>query len=167
MLSKKLFCIVTIFLFSTMFLISSDEDADYVYGKVTFEQVLKDSPDWKSLKDEHMPDMKTIEYLQNVLAQVKIEVYFGHWCSDSVENLPKFFKILELTGNDLFTAEYWSIPRTEKDKKRDSVNGREIKKIPTFVVYVEGVEAGEIVENPKETLESDLAEIISKLYKEE
>lgn len=145
----------------------ADKISDYKLGMVSREQVLKDSTDWAQMLDEYRPDPEEVNYLASVLALVKIEVYFGHWCHDSVNNVPKFIKVIDQAGSDSYDVKYWSVAKRKKGMKRNPVNNRNLKAIPTFVVFLNGREVGEIVENPRISIEADLADILRKVYKEE
>jgi hypothetical protein len=139
----------------------NEKKAEVKYGKVTLAQVLAASPEWRDKANEYLPQPDAIEFLAQVVSPVKIEIYYGHWCSDSVNNVPKFLKIMELAANPAFETEFWSVEKMKKGEKRGLVNNRQLKAIPTFVVFLEGKEAGEIVENPTTTLEEDLETIIN------
>jgi hypothetical protein len=141
--------------------VENEKKAEIIYGKVTLAEVLAGSPDWRDKANEYMPQPSAIEFLAGVALPVKIEIYYGHWCSDSINNIPKFLKIMELAANPAFEMEFWSVEKMKKDEKRGPVNGRQLKAIPTFVVFLEGKEAGEIIENPIESMEEDLVNIIN------
>lgn len=135
-------------------------ETEIKYGKVLLEDVFTGSPDWKVKADEYQPQPSAITFLANVAVPVKIEIYFGHWCSDSVNNIPKFLKIMELAANPAFEMEFWSVEKMKKGEKRGPVNNRTLKAIPTFVVFAEDKEIGEIIENPTISVEEDLVNIL-------
>lgn len=139
----------------------TEKKADIRYGKVTIDEVFAGSPDWREKADEYVPQPAAIDFLSQVAVPVKVEIYYGHWCGDSVNNVPKFIKVMESAANPAFDMEYWSVKKMPKGEKRGTVNGRQLKAIPTFVVFIEGKEAGEIVENPNITIEDDLVAILS------
>ena len=139
----------------------NEKKTEIIYGKVTLAEVLDGSPDWRDKANEYMPQPSAIEFLVQIALPAKIEIYFGHWCSDSVNNVPKFLKIMELAANPAFEMEFWSVEKMKKGEKRGPVNNRQLKAIPTFVVFVEGEEVGEIIENPIVSIEEDLVTIIN------
>ena len=149
------------------FLIALDQEPVFKLGKVTYDEIIKVNPDWKENAVKYMPAPESIDYLARVYLPVNIEVYYGHWCEDSQSNLPKFFQILEIAANSAIEVEYWSMPKSKAGKDRKPMNKRKIVRIPTFVVFIEGIEAGEIVENPEVSIESDLVNILKKVIKEE
>jgi hypothetical protein len=141
----------------------NEKKAEIKYGKVTLAEVLDGSPDWRDKANEYMPQPSAIEFLAQVAFPVKIEIYYGHWCSDSVNNIPKFLKIMELAANPAFETEFWSVEKMKQGEKRGPVNNRQLKAIPTFVIFLEGKELGEIIENPVVSIEEDLVTIINNM----
>jgi len=144
---------------------AADEPAaspEPVYGKVTVEQVLAASPDWKASAESYQPDAASVEYLSAVVSPVSIQIYYGHWCSDSQEHVPTFMQTVELAKNKAVAVEYWSVARRKEGEERPPVNGRKLEAIPTFVVSVDGAEVGMIVETPTESVEKDLVALIKQ-----
>lgn len=138
-----------------------EKTVNYKYGIVSIDDIFIGSPDWKALMEEYQPKPESIIALASVAVPVKVEIYYGHWCPDSVNNVPKFLKTIELAANPAFELEFWSLEKIKKGEKRGPVNNRQLKAIPTFVVFIEGKEAGEIIENPTATIEEDLVNILS------
>ena len=151
-------------------LVAGEEPAEpELLGAATPEQILKVSPDWKAIYDAYTPDAATVAKIGEAVAKAKgdlrIEVIFGSWCSDSQEQLPAFLKILDQAGKDAaIPAVYTGVPRA-KEKRGDLMTKLKIEAIPTFIVYRKDAEIGRIVETPKATLEADLLEILAKPVK--
>ncbi len=166
-MKKNIFVMCVILIVFSSFLTAEDKEPEeeYKYGKVELIEIYSDSPDWQERAKNYLPEYSDIDYLQKVLGLIKIEVYFGHWCSDSVKNVPAFIKIMEELDNDSYQVEYWSVP--EEKEKRKEVNGRKLEKVPTFIVFFEGKEVGRIIENPLVSIENDLANIFRTAFKEE
>ena len=147
-------------------LLAGEEPAEpELLGAATPEQILKISPDWKAIYDAYTPDAATVAKIGDAAAKAKgdlrIEVIFGSWCSDSLDQVPAFLKILDQAGKDAIPAVYTGVPRA-KEKRGDLMTKLKIEAIPTFIVYRKDAEIGRIVETPKTTLEADLLEILSK-----
>lgn len=96
--------------------------------------------------------------------QVEITVVFGSWCSDSREQLPRFFRILDHLG---FPPDKMVLIATDRTKTHAKINVTryEIVKVPTFIFYHQGQEIGRITETPVETLDRDIAVILSNIRK--
>jgi len=88
-----------------------------------------------------------------------ITIVFGSWCSDSEQQVPHFYKILDQAGYD---DSQLKIIAVNRQKKADEVHieDLQIELVPTFIIYQNGKEIGRIVETPVETLEEDLWQII-------
>jgi len=166
-MKKKVFILFLVSIFALSFYVFAEKtekkECKIKYGQVTLEQMLAGSPDWKDMAEKYEPNPEDIDFLANIRVPVTIELYYAHWCKDSVNNVPKFLRIMELVNESgVYKVDYWSLPKRKKGEKREPVNGRKIKAIPTFVVFLEGREIGEIVENPEVSMEGDLTAIIKK-----
>jgi hypothetical protein len=128
-------------------------------GPVGREAVLEHSPAWQDLVSAYQPKPEALEKLRGLGREVRIEVYFGSWCSDSMAHVSAYFKILDLLDTPLIQTAYFAVPEA-KDKRAPYLNGREIAKLPTFIVLIDGREAGRIVETPKKSVEEDLVRIL-------
>lgn len=128
-------------------------------GPTSREAILEYVPAWVDLVAAYQPDPGAVDKLRGVGREVVIEVYFGSWCSDSMAHVSAFFKVLDLADTPLVRAEYYGIPEA-KDKRAPYERGRKIVKLPTFVIMVDGREAGRIVETPKKSVEEDLVRIL-------
>ena len=86
-------------------------------------------------------------------------VFLGTWCSDSREQVPKFFKIADHLNLEISQVVFL-------DRERKSSEGLESKfnitHVPTFIMLDEnGKEVGRIIETPTLSFESDLCKIAS------
>jgi len=128
-------------------------------GPVSREAILEHSPSWKDIVAAYQPNPEFLEKLRALGREVRIEVFFGSWCSDSRAHVSAFFKILDLVDSPLLQPAYFGVPE-DKEKRPPFFEGRDIAKLPTFIVLVDGREAGRIVETPQETVEEDLVKIL-------
>lgn len=130
-------------------------------GDLNKEDIIKNFPSWEERAAVYMPDLDTIEKLQSHTFPINIEVYLGTWCPDSVEHVSSFFKIIEMVDNPLLQVSYVGIPRDEQAREA-YIHGKDIQKVPTFIVSVNGQEIGRIIEHPQKSIEEDLAEIFTR-----
>lgn len=100
-----------------------------------------------------MQELKTLSHGSYTFA-----IVLGTWCSDSREQVPRFFKIFDAAG---FIAADLSMICVSKDKKAEGIDlsGLGIVKVPTFIIYLDDVEIGRIVETPAATIEQDMLTI--------
>jgi thiol-disulfide isomerase/thioredoxin len=128
-------------------------------GPLTREAVLKDCPGWQEVVALYQPDGPAIDGLKAFNRPVQVEVFLGTWCPDSKAHVSEFFKVLDLADNALISATYIGIPR-DKAQRSEYYQGKDIQKLPTFLVFVEGQEKGRIIEVPLKSIEQDLLDIL-------
>ena len=156
-MSKSLFPVVLILLGLALIpLFAAEQD---LLGPVVREAILEHSPAWQDLVAAYQPKPEAVDKLRGLGHEIRIEVYFGSWCSDSKAQLSAFFKVLDLVDTPLLQTAYFGMPE-DKAKRAAYDRGREIVKLPTFIVIVDGREIGRIVETPKTTVEEDLVRIL-------
>jgi hypothetical protein len=132
-----------------------------ILGPVTRSQILAALPDWEARTAAYEPHPEAIEALKRIGESVLIEVYFGSWCSDSRAHLPALFKILDRVDNPQIQVNYAGIPRDKSARAAYLPPGKDIVRLPTFLVIVQGREKGRLVETPVRTVEEDLAALIT------
>ncbi|MEI8202752.1 MAG: thioredoxin family protein [Bacteroidota bacterium] len=106
-------------------------------------------------------DSSTIERLKNYSDKFNVSIVMATWCDDSREQVPRFLKILDEMH---FSENKLSLICVNRDKKSKftNIDTLKVEKVPTFIIYKNNVEAGRIIETPKQTLEKDLFEILKK-----
>jgi hypothetical protein len=111
--------------------------------------------------ERYAVDDSTASRLAGSWQEITITVVMATWCGDSREQVGRFFKILDRTG---FPTDKITLISVDKKKKGGSVllENLDIQKVPTFIVYRNGKEAGRIIETPTDTLEKDLLLILEK-----
>jgi len=103
----------------------------------------------------YQPDQAVLDSLKLKKKGVEILIVLGTWCSDSQEQVPKFFKILDKIKFDKKSVEMICVNRDKDAGDVETVNYN-IQKVPTFIVYRKGQEIGRIIETPYTSLEKDL-----------
>jgi thiol-disulfide isomerase/thioredoxin len=150
--------LVTIVLLGLALIPSFAAEQDLV-GPVSREAILARSPAWQDLVAAYQPKPEALDKLRGLGREVRIEVFFGSWCPDSMAHVSAYLKILDLVDSPFLQTAYFGVPEA-KDKRAPYFNGRRIAKLPTFIVIVDGREAGRIVETPKKSVEEDLVRIL-------
>jgi len=128
-------------------------------GPVSREDILAHSPAWRDGVAAYAPDPAAIEKLRGLTSETRIEVFLATWCRDSVAHVPAFFKVLDLADTPRLEVSYVALPRA-REERAPYCGDRAIERIPTFIVFVGGREAGRIVETPETSVEADLARIL-------
>lgn len=146
---------------SCVLLLSAVRGQQEIIGPVTPEELLRRFPEWQAVAASFSPAPEAVERLRAVSREVLVEVVLGTWCDDSKSHVSELLKVLEMADNPLIRATYLGVPE-DKGKRAAFLKGRDIVKIPTFIVFVDGVEKGRIVEAPAKSVEADLLAIIEK-----
>lgn len=110
--------------------------------------------------DNYNPDSVTVKEIAYNYDDVKTTIVMGTWCSDSREQVPRFFKVMDEAGYPADNVNIICVNREKKDFSGmvDSLN---IELVPTFIFYKAGKELGRLVETPKQTMEEDIFEILT------
>ena len=128
-------------------------------GPVTREILFEKFPEWQAVAAAYQPRPDCVDKLRAFGREVRVEIYLGTWCSDSQAHVNEFFKVLEMADSPLFRVSCTAIPQ-DKDKRAPFYQGKDIVKLPTFCVFVDGREIGRIVETPERSVEEDLVRIL-------
>ncbi len=121
------------------------------------------SPWFNQQYKNYHPDATIEKALAPAINKTEITIVFGSWCGDSKMQVGRFYKVLDKAGYTK-TPKIIAVKRSLKADNVD-ISGLNIRRIPTFIVYYQGKEAGRIVESPKVSLEADLLEILNKIKK--
>jgi len=130
-------------------------------GPLSKEEILENFPDWQLEVASYVPNQEVIEKLRANPSEIKIEIFLGTWCSDTKRNVGAYFKIMDMVDNPLIMTTYIGIPE-EDDSRKPFIEGKNIVKVPTFIVYIDDQEKGRIIEDPVKSVEEDLLDIINK-----
>lgn len=130
-------------------------------GELTPEQILQNLPDWRAVVDSYTPDLETVAKLQTLSEPIQVEIFLGTWCSDSKLHVSAYLKIMEMVQNPVFQTTYTGLPRN-KEARQPLIEGRDIERVPTFVVSVQNQERGRIIETPQVSVEDDLWRMLSE-----
>lgn len=156
-MSKSPFVVIIVLLrFALLPCFAAGQD---LVGPTSREAILERVPAWQDLVAAYQPKPEALDKLRGLSREVRVEVYFGSWCSDSMAHVSALFKVLDLADTPLLQPAYFGVPEA-KDKRAPYLQGKSVVKIPTFIVIVDGREAGRIVETPKKSVEEDLVTIL-------
>lgn len=96
------------------------------------------------------------------LMNARVEIFLGTWCGDSRYWVPRFIKLWDSLGLGRDQLELVALSN-EEGKRLQSPKGQEkgknIHRVPTFIISQNGVEMGRIVEYPVNDLFTDLSQI--------
>ncbi|WP_034041899.1 thioredoxin domain-containing protein [Wocania ichthyoenteri] len=115
--------------------------------------------------DDYLVNKGITKQLKDSLNQYEIKAFLGTWCGDSKLEIPRFYKVLEAAKFPESQLQVIAVNRTKEAYKQSpnhEEKGLNIHRVPTFIFYKNGKEVNRIVEHPKETLERDILNIITK-----
>ena len=149
-----------LFLFLGLFLLIKPTPAQIeLVGPVTPEVILQKIPEWKPFVDGYSPQFDIISRLQAVPEEVRIEIFLGTWCPDCRQHVSAYFKIIDMVRNPMIRTTYTGVPH-DRAARGPYIEGKDIERIPTFIVFFRNQEVGRIIETPRKSVEEDLWEIL-------
>ena len=101
-----------------------------------------------------------MEIIRDHIGAYQIKAYMGTWCADSKREIPKLYKILELSDYEMDKLEIIGVTRN-KTLPDDSQKAFDVQYVPTIIFLRDGEEVGRFVEYPQESFEEDIAKIVS------
>jgi hypothetical protein len=128
-------------------------------GPVTREILFEKFPEWQAVSAAYQPRPDCVDKLRAFGREVRVEIYLGTWCSDSKAHVNELFKILEMADTPLFRVSCVGVPE-DKDRRAPYYQGKDVVRLPTFFIFVDGREIGRIVETPERSVEEDLVRIL-------
>jgi thiol-disulfide isomerase/thioredoxin len=136
------------------------DTAPVIVGKIEKSMLSNNIYPWFGKNyNEYNYIKKTVDEIKENKGKDSILVFMGTWCDDSKREIPKFFKIMEI-------SEFSNYSIIGLDRKKKSPEGKEIfydiKNVPTFIIISDGREIGRIIETPEKTLEEDILKILKK-----
>jgi len=112
--------------------------------------------------DSFQPGTEALNKLLDINSDdLTIKIIMGTWCPDSRREVPRFLRII-----DLWQFPVKNITFIGVDNAKLSPVGEyeklDIQRVPTFIFYINNIEAGRIIENPKTSLEQDMVNILTR-----
>ncbi len=130
-------------------------------GQVNFD-TLKTEASFEWLKkgaEAYSPDKETLRFLQEKLPAFDLVIFMGTWCEDSHVLLPKLYKTLQSANYPLSQCNMYGVDRAKTTKYVEH-QLYQIAFVPTIILTKKNQEIGRIVENVKQSIEADLADLI-------
>lgn len=107
------------------------------------------------------PSQEAMETIKKNISEYEIVAFMGTWCPDSRREIPHFYKILDEAGYDLSKLTMIGVDKSKStpDKIEKEYN---VERVPTFIFMKDGKEVNRFVEYAQETLDKDIAKIVSE-----
>lgn len=100
-----------------------------------------------------------LAFLQTRSSELRFVLVLGTWCSDSKFEVPRMFKVLDSLNIPSARIDIYGVDRMKKSDGNETA-AFAIVKVPTLIVYNGEKEIGRIVEKPRETIETDLGNML-------
>jgi len=137
----------------------AQSDKEIIIGKCSYDEIVKEIPDYHSQATAYRPNDQVMDGLKYKLDNYTFTIVFGGWCEDSKTQVPKFMKLLMYLKYDINKVNYVRVDRDKKAGTYD-ISNLKIEKVPTFIIYKDGKEAGRIIESPTTTMEKHFSKIL-------
>lgn len=115
--------------------------------------------------DHYIPDSSAIPFLTELLKGKRIDIFLGTWCGDSRREFPRMMKILTQAGVQKQHIRLIFVSNESNSYKQSPQHeevGKNIKRVPTLIVYDNEKEIGRVIEYPVVSLEKDLLSILMR-----
>jgi thiol-disulfide isomerase/thioredoxin len=137
----------------------SSKGEKMVVGKISYKKLVDFSKKWKN-SDQTNLNLKNDSKLRSLFFNIKIKIFMGTWCEDSIREIPYLFNILNSINYNIESVEIICV-----DENKNTPEGYEkdfeIIKVPTIIFFKKNEEINRIVEFPVETLQKDIIKILS------
>lgn len=135
-------------------------DLPLLEGELSRGEILAQLAPYQERFDAYQPDEAVLKEFPPLPDSLEVFAVFGSWCDDSLEQVPRFMKILDRLGVPGEKVHWIAVDRSKQDPDGLTA-GMAVERVPTFIVFRSGREIGRIVETPRKTLEQDLREILA------
>lgn len=117
--------------------------------------------DYNTEFNNYSADTAIIEKLRNLsFSEFKCVLVLATWCGDSKEQVPRFLKIMKLTGLSFGLFSMICVDREKVAPGMDVKSEFQIERVPTWIFYKNDTEIGRIIETPQESIEKDMYRIL-------
>jgi len=146
--------------------ITENTTTPYLLGRIDKSGLESDNyKTWFSKNyEDYVLNEELIKQFASELKEYDITLFMGTWCGDSKREVPRFYKILEACN---FPMEQLTVvalsrqPDIYKQSPQHEEAGLNIHRVPTFIFYKDGKEVNRIVEEPVQSLEEDILNIVT------
>ena len=139
-----------------------EEQDDLLIGEIGLDD-LRQPPhaSWfDPMYTSYKPNEEALATIKENIGEYEIKMFMGTWCADSQREVPKFYKLLELSDYNLSNLEVKAVTedKTLPDEGEKKYN---VIYVPTIIFIKDGEEVGRFVEFANDEIETDIAKIVS------
>ena len=114
------------------------------------DAVMAAHAEWKKVYDRTSVSEDVAQAFSDIGSDITVMVVFGDWCVDSRREVPAYWRVMDV-AEPRFRSTYVPVDRTKVARGL-----RDIRYVPTFLVFKDGREVGRLVESPETELFADL-----------
>jgi cyclophilin family peptidyl-prolyl cis-trans isomerase len=123
---------------------------------------------WEDERNEYQPDPVMLDWLWASTGPYRVYTILGTWCSDSLREVPRLQRILELAGGDRVEHVMVGVDRTKRvfdeSVPPHLLTDSAVARVPTIIVTDgEDQEVGRIVETAERPIEELLADYLARI----
>jgi thiol-disulfide isomerase/thioredoxin len=123
--------------------------------------LLEHSPEYGVKGASYEPLPASLEALRAQKKDVRVQIFFGSWCSVCKRYLPLGLKLDKTLDSQRIQFQYYGLPKPPQAWSDPEVKRMNITGVPTAVVFVNGKEAGRISGAGWARPEQTLAQIVN------
>jgi thiol-disulfide isomerase/thioredoxin len=164
---NKIICLLLFVYCSSVYGQTTSEKPKIIYGICTKDSLVAEPfGTWYSTGyDGYAPQTATIAAIKKTdFSGIEIKAFFGTWCGDSKREVPRFLKLLSAISFPDKKLQLIGLGGSDslvKQSPQHEEAGLGIFRVPTFIIYKNGVEINRINEYPVNSLEKDLLAILA------
>ncbi len=128
-------------------------------GRLAPDDMLEKLPEWRPYFAAYSPDLEVVAKLQKIAEEVTIEIFLGSWCPDCRQHVSAYLKLMDMVKNPLVRSVFTGIPR-DRAARPPYTEGKNIERVPTFIIFFRNQEIGRIIETPQVSVEADIWRIL-------
>ncbi len=164
-MSKIITFSIAIFFTTISFAQTPELKPRILYGSITKDSLVVAPYDkWFTTGyNAYKPNAETVAQLRKQnLKDYSIQIFLGTWCGDSKRETPRFMKLMNdisLPADKIKIITVGDGDSLYKQSPQHEEKGLGIFRVPTFIIYKNGIEINRINEYPVNSLERDLLNI--------
>ena len=143
--------------------INFSDQTTWLLGYFNLSQLTREPYSTWYLKgfDEYTLNTDVINRLLEISKDgVTIKIVMGTWCPDSRREVPRFMRVMDAWQFPVSKITFIGVDDAKQSPVGEYVS-LDIKRVPTFIIYKNNIEAGRIIENPTTSLEQDMVNILT------
>ena len=139
--------------------IRTSQEGLVLVGPLPKEKILAALPEWARLAKAYEPNIRAVDAIHYFSKPVRIRVFFASWNPDGKALAAAFLKTIEMADNSSVAVEWIGVSKDMKEPA-ETLRSAAVDKVPTFIVFVEGVEKGRVIGAPQFAIEEDIAALL-------